>query len=301
MGLTLYNVMEEFVYGERDKRKRRPLEINGPILYDMNGPLAYRGDFGIKSILIDNLHIYNTSSRHAHMLHEGWDQDSAFISFDLLARAQIDVWNVNVKDYQNATMEAMCARCGKISSFWYNDKNSHKDGSELCPRFIHLNRSRRTVDIEDYSKISVSIPEMILFSVGDTDYLSGIDRSDYVANVWGKARIPFLCELPRRAQTINEAVSILKPDMDFPECAEVIRQGNLYFVETYLQPRQIKAPFQKGLKIGRHRATEGKIYNGKIYVRGCVYHDTCNAYDILRLGKRMFQVYENKAVRRWKI
>ena len=134
-------------------------------------------------------------------------------------------------------------------------------------------------------------------------YICGMDEGSF-----------FMSLLPRKAESVAEAYSILMPDE--VKGKEFIRQGEWFFLEhngnlPFKKKELVKSfPLPRtDLKGNRHVATRGIWWtDGEIYVTGVVRHKLPNSnfstyqYSPLVLDskyKQFFKAYKNTAIKSW--
>lgn len=155
-----------------------------------------------------------------------------------------------------------------------------------------------------------------LINYDDRQFISSIDPS-------GRGRLYFLTELSGKADTVEEALELLKP----PEVREaeandlaVLRQGEWFFVPTPINPKDYVRCTNKAIaifkpatlhnrdegRLSRHYATEGFTVHNRRFVRGTVRHKA-DEHKLLRLyetgtkpnDRIWYEAFENVQLNSW--
>jgi hypothetical protein len=172
----------------------------------------------------------------------------------------------------------------------------------VSARFSLLNHVINMPNTEKMNIIDYESPYSLLFSVDNHTYLADRDNIQY-----------FLVELPYPVTTIKDAFDSLKP---FPVTQaesigiEVVRQGEWFFVKTAIPPKVYRKWQWKTLPLPRetsHRHShvcKHCCIEGTIYATGMVRHVSITGkatreHKALRLGKAIYAVYKNTAIRAW--
>ncbi len=144
--------------------------------------------------------------------------------------------------------------------------------------------------------------------------LSGIDDTGVRGGVY------FMCQLPRKVVTMEEAYESLIPapvKLARAFGAEIQRQGDFFFVKSSLETRALNvngyqkvsasgrrwwdAPLTEGYPLdvrNSHLAAEMRELTGVRYVRGTVRHAP-REHQMVRLGKDWWSAHQNTARASW--
>lgn len=311
MGVSYGTMYWEFVTNQRRTRKRGTTYFRDNIFMESGDIIAIRGDFGKTRVLVDNL-LPSTASRRADDMLKQCNSRCVPMSFDLLKKANIDVFSVNVIDWELEEYADFC-KCGKRSRLNWGVGWEHSDRTQACNPGLNLrmfgdNKRQLNYRMNHYyaDVYPVFLPTTVLFEANGLFYLFGKDTNCYspFTSVWRWLSVPYLCELPKPSHFVKHAKATLVPEevTSVDDFTDVFRQGDLFFVADDVTVRDIPGRIQKKATFGRHTVSQGKTDGKNWWVRGSVTHHSPHHYNVLRLGwNTLYRVYNNLAVRRWKI
>jgi len=296
-------LIREFVNGAKSGTASNML-VDGDVLYSYGRhfPLLVRTEFGF----LLNADKYSSSTSQ----HQGMCFSCATIQipFSVLGSARIDYRDFSIVDKRQRRYD----KTGKwhyyvlmsYSPYCFKGKDKIISGAE----YKALTKTERDMCVEQEERR----PEAVVIKYNDIHYLSSMDGSNY-----------FLCQLPEKVKTVDDAFESLKPEGLNGQA--YIRQGEWFFVEedcsaesfsTHDKPNPAKEfykmleqkyalPHRDGGNI--HIATRGIDINNYILVSGQVRHvDRFGRradHPMLKLSTsddpKIFQAYQNRAVNSW--